>query len=145
MNDEEIPPNVLSGIKSDQQIEQFMRTKRYKGLTPFGTKLREKVLDPLVLSKIRSNSLQKPVLIIGITDGQPAGETSNTLVETVRYAHGQANQPRDGGRLPPYGPGAIAFQFAQVGNDAKATEFLAKLDNDPQIGSMVDCTSSEHF
>ena len=143
MNDDEIPPNMLSGIKSDQQIEQIMRTKRYKGLTPFGTRLRERVLEPLVLSRIRSNSLQKPVLIIGITDGQPAGEKADALVEAVRYAQAQANQPRDNGKLEAYGSGAIAFQFAQVGNDAKATEFLAKLDNDPMIGSMVDCTSSK--
>ena len=131
MNDEEIPPNVLSGIRSDQQIEQFMRTKRYKGLTPFGTRLRERVLDPLVMPKLRQNpENSKPVLIIGITDGQPAGENANALADSVRYAHSQA------------GPGAVAFQFAQVGNDQKATEFLAKLDNDPQVGSMVDCTSS---
>lgn len=136
MNDEEIPPNMLSNIRSDQQIEQLMRTKRYKGLTPFGTRLRERVLDPLVISKLNSGRLQKPVLIIGITDGQPAGEKTDALVESVRYAHSQASR---------VSPGAIAFQFAQVGNDQKATEFLAKLDNDPQIGSMVDCTSSMPF
>ena len=133
MNDEEIPPNALSHIRSDQQIEQLMRTKRYKGLTPFGTRLRERVLDPLVVSKIQSGQLEKPVLIIGITDGQPAGEKNDALVESVRYAHSQMQRT---------GPGSIAFQFAQVGNDTKATEFLAKLDNDPMIGSMVDCTSS---
>ena len=137
MNDEEIQPNMLSNIRSDQQIEQIMRTKRYKGLTPFGTRLRERVLDPLVISKLRGNALQKPVLIIGITDGQPAGERADALVEAVRYAHSQAMSTK--------GPGAIAFQFAQVGNDQKATEFLGKLDNDPQIGSMVDCTSSMSY
>ena len=140
MNDEEIPPNMLSHIKSDQQVEQFLRTKRYKGLTPFGTKLREKVLDPLVVPRLRSGTMNKPVLIIGITDGQPAGEKADALVETVRYAFGEANREFKEGVK--YGSGAVAFQFAQVGNDAKATEFLAKLDNDPQIGSMVDCTSS---
>jgi hypothetical protein len=90
---------------------------------------------------MRSNQFRKPVLIIGITDGQPAGENANALVETIRYAHGQCNQSTLNGQ--PLGEGAIAFQFAQVGNDQKATEFLAKLDNDPQIGRMVDCTSSK--
>lgn len=136
MNDETIPPSALSGIRTEQQIEGIMRNKRYHGLTPFGTRLRERVLDPLVLQKLRSNQLRKPVLIIGITDGQPAGENANSLIDTVRYANQQAS-------TSPMGPGAIAFQFAQVGNDAKATEFLAKLDNDPQIGSIVDCTSSK--
>lgn len=141
MNDEEIPPQQLSHIRGDQQVEQIMRTKRYKGLTPFGTKLREKVVDPLVVSKMRSNQLRKPVLIIGITDGQPAGENANALTESIRYAHQQCMQSSLNGQ--PLGAGAVAFQFAQVGNDQKATEFLAKLDNDPQVGSMVDCTSSK--
>jgi len=140
MNDEEINPAQLSHIRSDQQVQQIMSTKRYKGLTPFGSKLREKVLDPLVVSKMRSNQFRKPVLIIGITDGQPAGEKSDALQETIRYAHAQCQQSTLNGQ--PLGSGAVAFQFAQVGNDQKATEFLAKLDNDPQIGSMVDCTSN---
>ena len=142
MNDDP-NPQMLSNIRSDQQIEQIMREKRYKGLTPFGTKLREKVLDPLVVSKLRSRQMRKPVLIIGITDGQPAGENANALVESVRYAVNAAHSS-DSGMGGPYGAGAVAFQFAQVGNDAKATEFLAKLDNDPQIGNMVDCTSSTY-
>lgn len=146
MNDEDIPVQQLGGIRSDQQIQQLMRGKRFKGLTPFGTKLKEKVLDPLVVSKMRSGQMQKPVLIIGITDGQPANEPMTALADSVRYAYQQAAQSRvrnpQTGQEVPLGQGAISFQFAQVGNDAKATEFLANLDNDPQIGSMVDCTSS---
>jgi len=136
MNDESMPPNMLSGIRSEQQVEQLLANKRYKGLTPFGTMLRQKVIDPILIPKLRSRQLQKPLLIISITDGQPAGERQNDLVDTVRYAVQEASNARE------YGPGAVAFQFAQVGNDQKATEFLAKLDNDPMVGRMVDCTSS---
>ncbi|KAK4546377.1 hypothetical protein LTR36_002054 [Oleoguttula mirabilis] len=135
MNDDQIPLNQLSGIRSEQQVEQLLANKRYKGLTPFGTELRKKVIDGMLIPALRSGQMQKPLLIISITDGQPAGETSNALVETVRYAV-------DNTRRSNYGPGAVAFQFAQVGNDAKATEFLAKLDNDPMVGSEVDCTSN---
>jgi hypothetical protein len=35
-----------------------------------------------------------------------------------------------------------SVEFAQVGNDLKATKFLEELDNHPQIGPMIDCTSS---
>ena len=142
MNDEEIPLNALSHITTDQQIEQVMRNKKYKGLTPFGTKLREKVLDQVVLNKLQSGGPNaKPVLIIGITDGQPAGEAQGaSLQQSVHYAHDRLRNMRVNNT--PVGDGAIAFQFAQVGNDTKATEFLAKLDNDPMVGNMVDCTSS---
>ena len=136
MNDDDIPIQALTGIRSDQQIEQMMRNKRFKGLTPFGTRLRERILDSLIIPKIRSNQLSKPLLVLSITDGSPAGESVNALADAVRYAYASCGH---------FGPGAIAFQFAQVGNDAKATEFLAKLDNDPQVGSMVDCTSSKSY
>ncbi|KAM0722399.1 hypothetical protein Q7P37_001840 [Cladosporium fusiforme] len=131
MNDDDIPANMLENVRTEQQIHQILSGKRYKGLTPFGTKLRQKVIDPIVLPKLRQP--RKPVLVIGITDGQPAGENNGALEDTIRYAVNQTSN---------LGPGAVAFQFAQVGNDQKATEFLGKLDNDPQIGSMVDCTSN---
>lgn len=138
MNEDTIPEQHLSGIRTEQQIGQIMANKRYKGLTPFGSRLKSKVIDGIVLPKLRQQGPSlKPILVIGITDGQPAGEDENNpnaLQDAIRYALSQTQD---------LGPGAIAFEFAQVGNDQKATEFLAKLDNDPQIGRMVDCTSSE--
>ncbi|EME47508.1 hypothetical protein DOTSEDRAFT_69451 [Dothistroma septosporum NZE10] len=131
---EDFPPHEVSGIRSEQQVEQLLSRKRYKGLTPFGTELRKKVIDPILVQKL-NGQMRKPLLILSITDGQPAGENQNTLVETVQYAVQAAQRSR-------YGTGAVAFQFAQVGNDQKATEFLAKLDNDPMVGRMVDCTSN---
>ncbi|SMR47251.1 unnamed protein product [Zymoseptoria tritici ST99CH_3D1] len=132
---EDLPPQQISGIRSEQQVEQLLASKRYKGLTPFGTELRKKVIDPILIQKLNSGQMRKPLLIISITDGQPAGENQNTLIETVQYACQAAQRSQ-------YGPGAVSFQFAQVGNDQKATEFLAKLDNDPMVGKEVDCTSN---
>lgn len=108
MNDDSTPPNQLENVKSEQQIAQIMANRRYKGLTPFGTKLRSKVIDGIVLPKLRQP--RKPVLVIGITDGQPAGENNGTLEDTIRYAVQSTSN---------LGPGAVAFQFAQVGNDQK--------------------------
>jgi len=36
----------------------------------------------------------------------------------------------------------LMTEFAQVGNDQKATRFLEELDNHPQIGGLIDCTSN---
>lgn len=36
--------------------------------------MERKVLEPLVLNPARAGRLQKPVLVIAITDGSPAGE-----------------------------------------------------------------------
>lgn len=132
------PEHVISGIRSDQQIQQLITGHKFSGLTPMGTELRKKVIDGIVLNKLRSNQLRKPVLVIAITDGQPAGEPTDAVFDTVRYAVNEVSRS-------PFGPGAVAFQFAQVGNDEKAREFLGKLDADPVVGRIVDCTSSRRF
>lgn len=129
------PPQVTEHIKSDQQVEQLMSQIQFKGLTPMGSHLKERVLDE-VLRNARAGQLRKPVLVITITDGQPAGEPQNAVFEAIR------NTTSELSRMPQYGPGAIQFQFAQVGNDEKAREFLSKLDQDPQVGHLVDCTSN---
>jgi hypothetical protein len=106
MNDDGTPPNMLNNIRTERQVGQVMSNGRYGGLTPFGTKLRQKVIDGIVLPKLRQPS--KPVLVIGITDGRPSGEDSCVLEDVVRYAVSSTQN---------LGPGAVAFQFAQVGND----------------------------
>ncbi|KAF2027475.1 hypothetical protein EK21DRAFT_71846 [Setomelanomma holmii] len=128
---------LQDGVATEAQIEQIMRGVQFKGLTPMGTSLRKKVIDEIVLAKAQQGALQKPILVIAITDGQPAGEPQNAVFDTIRYAFDTLQQ-----RFPQYGRGGVAFEFAQVGNDEMAKKFLSKLDEDPQIGPMVDCTSN---
>jgi hypothetical protein len=127
--------NLLENIRSEQQIGQLMDSVQYKGLTPMGTELRKKVIDGIVLPKIRDRRYTKPHLVIIITDGQPAGEATSTVFDTIKYAAQEVGRQ--------FGSGGIAFQIAQVGNDQKAREFLGKLDEDPVVGKLVDCTSSK--
>jgi hypothetical protein len=127
--------STLENIRSEQQIDALMRNVQFKGLTPMGTELRSKVIDGIVIPKIRAGQYRKPTLVMVITDGQPAGEAPNTVTDTIKYASQEVGRQ--------FGPGGIAFQFAQVGNDLKAREFLAKLDEDPVVGRMIDCTSSK--
>ncbi|KAF2011269.1 hypothetical protein BU24DRAFT_354661, partial [Aaosphaeria arxii CBS 175.79] len=126
---------LQDGIANEGQIEAIMRGVQFKGLTPMGTALRRKVIDDIVLNQARNGTLKKPVLVITITDGQPAGEPQNAVFETINYAYGELARTR-------YGKGGLAFEFAQVGNDEMAKKFLGKLDEDPAVGPMVDCTSN---
>lgn len=129
---------ILDNAKSEQDLERIISQVQFSGTTEVGTELRKKVIDPLVRAKIRGGpGLQKPVLIITITDGKPEGEPRHTLFETILNISGELAS------LPRYGKGAISFQFAQVGNDEQARVFLSELDKDPQVGPLVDCTSSE--
>jgi hypothetical protein len=126
--------SLLENIRSEQQIEQLMRSVQFRGLTPMGTELRHKIIDGIIMPKLQRRQYTKPHLVIVITDGQPAGEAPSTVFETIKFASQEVSRT--------YGQGAIAFQFAQVGNDLKARDFLSKLDEDPTVGRMVDCTSS---
>jgi hypothetical protein len=126
--------HMLENIRTEQQIDTLMRSAQFKGLTPMGTELRAKVIDGIIVPKVQQRQYRKPTLVITITDGQPAGEAPNTIFDTIKYAAQVVGQQ--------YGPGGVSFQFAQVGNDQKAREFLGKLDEDPAIGQLIDCTSN---
>jgi hypothetical protein len=124
-----------NGIRSDQQVLDLVSRVNFTGLTKVGTMLQEKILEPLVLGPARGGRLRKPVLVITITDGQPVGENLDHLSKVIKAAINALG-------LTQYGRGALALQFAQVGNDLKAQEFLGKLDEDTEIGGFIDCTSS---
>ena len=124
-----------NNLKTDVDIQQLVGRVQFRGLTPLGTSLKSKVLDPLVHAPAQQNRLRKPVLVITITDGQPAGEKESTIFSVIKETKQFLSKS-------PYTPGGCAFQFAQVGNDLKAREFLAKLDTDRNVGKMVDCTSN---
>lgn len=122
----ELPDHLVNHIKTDQQIEQLMSQKSFNGLTPLGTQMRAKIIEGIV-----ARGGRKPYLVVTVTDGQPAGENRNAIFETIKYAHS---------RFP---KGTVNFAFVQVGNDQPAQEFLAELDNDPEVGHLVDVTSSK--
>jgi hypothetical protein len=63
-----------NGLKNEQQAMDLISRVKFSGLTPLGTGLQQKILEPLVLGPARAGRLQKPVLIITVTDGTPAGE-----------------------------------------------------------------------
>lgn len=126
---------IGDGIRSANDVNALVSRVRFSGLTPLGTSLKSKVIDPMIVGPARAGRLEKPVLVITITDGQPAGEPHSSVNDAIRHAVDETSRTR-------YGRGAVSFQFSQVGNDQRAREFLGDLDEDPQIGSLIDCTSS---
>ena len=128
----------LDGIRDEGTVQNIISRVPFRGTTPLGESLRKNVLDSrLVLHQVQSNSLQKPILLLCITDGAPMPEKPPVLFEAIRYASSVFGNSR-------YGAGAISFQFAQVGKDEGARQFLAQLDSDPGVGKLVDCTSSNY-
>ncbi|KAJ5643240.1 uncharacterized protein N7484_005747 [Penicillium longicatenatum] len=128
-------PEMGDGIRNANDVNALVSRVRFSGLTPLGTSLKSKVIDPMIVGPARAGRLDKPVLVITITDGQPAGEPHSSVNDAIRHAVDETSRTR-------YGRGAVSFQFSQVGNDQRAREFLGDLDEDPQIGSLIDCTSN---
>lgn len=60
-----------NGINSEAAAMQLINQVKFSGLTPLGTALDQKILQPLVLGPARAGRLTKPVLIIAVTDGVP--------------------------------------------------------------------------
>lgn len=67
------------GLRSESDAQNLINRIRFTGLTPFGTQLKQKVIEPMILQPARSGQLRKPVLIISVTDGQPAGEDVSVI------------------------------------------------------------------
>jgi hypothetical protein len=123
-----------NGIRDTVSAANLVQQVQFNGLTPLGTQLDAKVIRPFVAQGVQAQNLQKPILVIVITDGEPTGEPPNSVANAIKNAKNLVSNSR-------YGPGAVAFEFAQVGKDQKAQAFLGTLDRDPEIGKMVDATS----
>ncbi len=124
----------LNNITDGATVDAFFAENKFGGTTPMGKKLQERVLEPMVLKKIKKNKLEKPVLVFVITDGDP--DSRSDVVDAIRGAKTAATKSK-------YGEFAVAFAFAQVGKDAKAQKWLGEIDVHPDVGNSIDCTS--HF
>lgn len=122
-------------ITSEPAAMSLIQNVKFSGLTPLGTNLMTKVLEPLLLRPARMNQLQKPLVVVTITDGTPAGENRDEVFNVIQRVDHELSRSR-------YGRDAVSYQFAQVGNDQKAQAFLETLDNHPIVGGLVDCTSN---
>jgi hypothetical protein len=123
-----------NGIRDANAATNLVSQVQFNGMTPLGTNLDTKVIRPFLMSGIQKRDLQKPILVIVISDGEPVGEPHGTVKRVIQQA-------KQAAAMSPYGPGAISFEFAQVGKDQKAQRFLGELDNDIEIGNVVDATS----
>ena len=74
----------------------------YRYDTKIAAQMEAKILGPMAYSK----RLQKPLLIITITDGEPSDKPKDRIVQVIQECRRQLT--------PLYGPKAVAFQFAQV-------------------------------
>jgi hypothetical protein len=144
-------------IKSEAAALNLISQVSFSGVTPLGTSLQHKVLEPFVLGPARMGTLRKPIPIITTTDGAPAirrltdpsstvihplipssppqaGEDHSTLSNAIRAANQELSRTR-------FGPDAVSYQLAAVGNDQGARRFWEEIDVG-EVGRLVDVSSS---
>lgn len=92
-----------NNITNEQQAMQLLQQVKFSGLTPLGTNLMNKVIQPLVLNPARSGQLQKPVVVITITDGTPAGENKDEIFNVILRTDHELRNSR-------YGSDAISYR-----------------------------------
>jgi hypothetical protein len=61
-----------NNINSEGAAMQLLQQVKFSGLTPLGTSLDRKILQPLLLGPAQQNRLQKPMLIISIVRTSPS-------------------------------------------------------------------------
>ncbi|ODQ78800.1 hypothetical protein BABINDRAFT_162481 [Babjeviella inositovora NRRL Y-12698] len=131
----------FDNIRSEQTLKDILNSPHvgYFGVTPLASQLHQNVIKPMVLSKIPARGLAKPVMVVVLTDGMPYGElppfsdrdgiaqmVKQTRRELLKYG---------------YPAGAVLYQFAQVGDDKPAADYLNGLDDDRDIGDLIDVTN----
>jgi len=131
-------PKEGNGLSSIQHVDEWFNGVHPNGGTPSGSALRNNIINPIIKPMVNNNELQRPVLIITVTDGAPntspineKQELEKVLIETKQLFKNSK-----------YGEFGISFGFVQVDVNNEATEFLGYLDEHPIIGNFVDCTSS---
>ena len=94
-------------IRDSLSAANLVARCQFSGMTPLGTQMYARILKPLVEAPISNRTMQKPVLVITITDGEPTSEPESKIVKVIKSIKAFAAKSQ-------YGPGAVAFEFAQV-------------------------------
>lgn len=129
------------------------------GDTPIGTNLRSKILQPLVYSKLDAGNLDRPLIIIIMTDGMPEREDKTELEKVILECE---KKLQDSG-YPPQSTSncfhgilffslsltiiiltklaAVKFMIGQIGTAKSAAKFLASLRQNSDIARTTLVTS----
>lgn len=75
---------IGNGIKNDNDVQALVNANPFQGVTNLGKEMWSKVLDPLIVKPAQKGSLQKPVLVISITDGEPYPEPASKIRDVIK-------------------------------------------------------------
>lgn len=72
---------MFDGVRDESMVADILKNVQFKGWTRLGTEMWKKVAMPLVVTPARENRLQKPVLVMIVTDGKVRAFNGKTCWE----------------------------------------------------------------
>jgi hypothetical protein len=128
------------GVASQQDVEDLFRGVPDPSITGYTTPMGESiasVMRDIVYPLMSDQGLQRPVLLLTITDGRPGPHSGAeaAVVSAISDCHDRAARSI-------YGEHAVSFGFSQVGSSKSAQGWLDEIDKDRKVGKLVDCTSN---
>ena len=119
-------------IRDSSSAANLVARCQFSGMTPLGTQMHARILKPMVEAAIANRTLQKPVLVITITDGEPTSEPESKIVKVIKNMKAFASKSQ-------YGSGAVAFEFAQVRKACCSAELLCRSGSGACLHSVFRC------
>ncbi|KAI5777184.1 hypothetical protein EDC01DRAFT_429973 [Geopyxis carbonaria] len=120
----------FNDLRTPEQLKATLAAVRPKGWTPIGTMLRTKVTEPHILAPARRGTLQRPVLVVIITDGEPTEEHRSTLKREVLRTKRELAALGAGER-------AAVFQINYVGDGPESREYIMELERDEEVAGKI--------
>ncbi|KAF3907799.1 hypothetical protein ABW21_db0205553 [Orbilia brochopaga] len=114
-------------LKKTSEINTRLKRVPWAGATKLGQVLDKKVVQPLVINKIKEGTFKKPLVVIIITDGKPEKEPAGTFNRTIMNC-------KNSKEVQSFGEAAVVFILSRVGSSAGAERFLADLKESEEQG-----------
>lgn len=129
--------DLVHEINTSEKVHQYINNMTFTGrYTPIGTTLNNCILEFMKMC-ISRNVFDKPALIIIITDGEP--NEPDRKHKKLYNVINDAKLYLKNNNLPEK---SFVYSFGLVGDDIYGQKFIDSLDNDKNIGDVVDATSS---
>lgn len=75
---------ICNNVRNEADVRALVESNPFKGVTNIGKEMWDKILAPLVVGPAKKGTLQKPVLIITITDGAPYPERASKIRDVIK-------------------------------------------------------------
>ncbi|KAI1197877.1 hypothetical protein F5X97DRAFT_324092 [Nemania serpens] len=118
---------------SAENIEKKFNTVQYKSGSQLGTRLEEKIIQPII-KKAEKGQLKKPIIVMLITDGKPHEKNRDALRNAIKLC-------KQSPAVQKLGRAAVLVIVARIGDSSSAKEYLEQLENDDAIKDIVYCSA----